>query len=100
MTTNYDEILDSKDIQKILKGVDSKTLAMSLKLCSEELKEKVFSNMSHQAAEALQEELGFLGAVRLREVEEAQLIVVEQVRELENRGEIVLSRSQQEEFVE
>ena len=92
--------LQDLDIQKILKGIDSKTLAMSLKLCSEELKERVFTNMSHQAAEALKEELEYLGAVRLREVEEAQLVIVEQVRELENRGEIVLSRSKQEEFVE
>lgn len=88
------------DIQKILKGVDSKTLALALKVCAEELRQKVFDNMSKQAAESLGEELEYLGAVRLREVEEAQLVIVEQVRELENRGEIVLSRSKQEEFVE
>lgn len=92
--------LGDLDIQKILKGVDSKTLALALKVCAEELRQKVFSNMSKQAAESLQEELEYLGAVRLREVEEAQLVIVEQVRELENRGEIVLSRSKQEEFVE
>ncbi len=92
--------LRDRDIQKILKSVDSKTLAMALKVASEELKEKVFNNMSQQAAENLKEEIQYLGPVRLREVEEAQLQIVEQVREMENRGEIILTRSQEEEFVE
>ncbi|MFQ5649092.1 MAG: flagellar motor switch protein FliG [bacterium] len=92
--------LRDKDIQKILKSVDSKSLALSLKVASEDMKSKMFSNMSQQASEALKEEIEFLGPVRLREVEEAQVSIVEQVREMENRGEIVLTRSQQEEFVE
>jgi len=56
--------------------------------------------MSQMASEALREEIEFLGPVRLREVEEAQVEIVEQVREMENRGEIVLARAQQDEFVE
>lgn len=92
--------LRDKDIQKILKGIDSKTLAMALKVSSDELKDKIYGNMSQMATEALREEIEFLGPVRLREVEEAQVEIVEQVREMENRGEIILTRSQQEEFVE
>ncbi len=92
--------LRDKDIQKILKGVDSKSLGMALKVASDELKDKIFGNMSQQASEALKEEIEFLGPVRLREVEEAQVGIVEHVREMENRGEIVLSRSQTDEFVE
>jgi flagellar motor switch protein FliG len=88
------------DIQKILKGVDSKSLALALKVASEEMRNKIFDNMSSQAGEALSEEIEFLGPVRLREVEEAQVGIVETVREMENRGDIVLARSQQEEFVE
>jgi flagellar motor switch protein FliG len=88
------------DIQKVLKSVDSKTLAMALKVSSEDLSAKIFENMSQQASEALKEEIEFLGPVRLREVEEAQVNVVEQVREMENRGDIVLTRSTEEEFVE
>lgn len=88
------------DIQKILKGVDSKSLALALKVASEELKEKIFGNMSQQATEALKEEIEYLGPVRLREVEEEQVAIVEQVREMENRGEITLARAQQDEFVE
>ncbi len=92
--------LRDKDVQKILKGVDSKSLGMALKVASEDLREKIFGNMSQMASEALKEEIEFLGPVRLREVEEAQVEIVEQVREMENRGEIVLTRAQQDEFVE
>jgi len=92
--------LRDKDVQKILKSVDSRTLAMALKVASEELRNAIVNNMSQQAAESLNEEIEFLGPVRLREVEEAQMSIVEQIRELENRGEIVLTRSQEEEFVE
>ncbi len=92
--------LRDKDVQKILKSVDSRSLAMALKVASDDLRDSMFSNMSSQAADALREEIEYLGPVRLREVEEAQMGIVEQVREMENRGEIVLTRSQQEEFVE
>jgi len=92
--------LRDKDVQKILKSVDSRTLAMALKVSSDELHNAIINNMSQQAAESLNEEIEFLGPVRLREVEEAQVSIVEQIRELENRGEIVLTRSQEEEFVE
>jgi flagellar motor switch protein FliG len=92
--------LRDQDIQKVLKSVDSKTLALALKVASEDLAAKIFLNMSQQASEALKEEIEFLGPVRIREVEEAQVNVVEQVREMENRGDITLTRSQEEEFVE
>lgn len=93
--------LRDKDIQKILKGVDSKSLGMALKVASENLKAKIFNNLSKQASEALQEEIEFLGPVRRREVEASQLDIVALVRQMEFRGEIVLARSQQqEEYVE
>ncbi len=97
----FEDLLDLRDldVQKILKGVSSKNLAIALKIASEELKEKIFSNMSTQAAQALEEELEYLGPMRLREVEEAQISVVEHVRELEARGEIVLGDQAQEEYI-
>ena len=92
--------LRDKDIQKILKSVNSKSLAMALKVVSDDLKEMIFNNMSQQAAESLAEEIEYLGPVRLREVEEAQVNIVENVREMENRGEIVLNQTDQDEYVE
>jgi len=92
--------LRDKDIQKILKSIDSKSLAMALKVVSENLREKIFNNMSQQASDALAEEIEYLGPVRLREVEEAQVNIVENVREMENRGEITLNESDEDEYVD
>ena len=92
--------LRDKDIQKILKNIDSKSLAMALKVVSDDLKEKIFANMSQQASEALEEEIEYLGPVLLREVEEAQVNIVENIREMENRGEITLSQTDGDEYVD
>jgi len=82
--------LDDRSIQKVLKEVDNKELAFSLKACSEELKAKLLSNMSKRASDIVLEELKFMGPVRLREVEEAQQKVIEIIRRLEEEGQIVM----------
>ncbi len=83
--------LDDRSIQKILKEVDNRELAMALKLVSEELKTKILANMSKRAAEMIVEELDYMGPVRLREVEEVQQRVVDIIRRLEDEGEIVVT---------
>lgn len=77
-------------IREILKVVDKKDLMIGLKGGSEGLKQKFLSNMSQRAAEAFVEELGFLGAVRVKEVEEAQRKVIEVVQKLAETGVIQL----------
>jgi len=83
--------LDDRSIQKVLKEVDNRELAMGLKLCSEELKQKILTNMSKRASEMIVEELEYMGPVRLREVEEVQQRIVDIIRRLEDEGEIVVS---------
>jgi flagellar motor switch protein FliG len=83
--------IDDRGIQRILREVDKKELALSLKVVDEKLKEKVFKNMSERAQELLKEELQYMGPVRLKEVEEAQTRVVEVVKQLEEQGEIVVA---------
>jgi len=83
--------LDNRSIQKVLKEVDNKELAMALKACSENLKEKVLSNMSKRASDMIREELDYMGPVRLREVETVQQHVIDVIRRLEEEGEIVIS---------
>lgn len=83
--------LDDRSIQKVLKEVENRELAMALKACSEELKEKILANMSKRAAEMIQEELEYMAPVRLREVEEVQQRIVDIIRKLEDEGEIVVS---------
>jgi len=83
-------------IQRILKEVDTKTLALALKAASEELKEKIMRNVSERVAEMLKDEMEYLGPVRVRDVEVAQRRIVDIARDLEQSGEIVLTIEEEE----
>jgi len=83
--------LDVKALQRLLRDVDTKGLALSLKAASEELKAKIMGAMSQRAVGALKEEIEFLGPVRMRDVEAAQSAIVTQVRKLEEIGEIIIN---------
>jgi flagellar motor switch protein FliG len=76
------------DLQKILREVDSRTLATALKGADETTTKKILAGMSKRAAEALQEEMGFLGKVKPKDIEVAQLAIIEIVRRLESDGQI------------
>lgn len=92
--------LSDKDIQTVLKNVETNQWAMALKGASQPLQEKIMKNMSQRAAEGMREEMDFLGRVRLADVEGVQQKVVDIVRSLEDAGQ--LSRptgDQEEEFV-
>lgn len=84
--------LDDRSIQAVLKEVDMKELALALKGCSEEVRQRIFKNMSERAANMLKEDMEFMGPVRLRNVEEAQQRIVAIIRRMEEAGEIVISR--------
>ena len=86
--------LDDRSVQLVLRNVDSRDLALALKGASEELREKIFRNMSQRAAEALREDIQLMGRVRRRDVEEAQGRVVDVARRLEESGQIVISRGE------
>ena len=92
--------LNDKDIQTLLKNVETNQWALALKGASPPLQEKILGNMSQRAADMLREEMGFLGKVRLSEVEAMQQKIVDVVRTLEDAGQ--LSRptgDEEEEFV-
>ncbi|MEM9586350.1 MAG: flagellar motor switch protein FliG [Planctomycetota bacterium] len=80
--------LGDRDIQALLKNVETSQWAMSLKGASEALQEKVMRNMSSRAADNLREEMEYLGSVRISEVESVQQKIVDIVRHLEDSGEI------------
>lgn len=80
--------LGDKDIQQILKNVDGGKWAMGLKGSSEAMRKKILGNMSQRAAQTLQEEIEFLGAVKLSDVEKVQQEIVDVVRSLEESGAI------------
>lgn len=83
--------LSDQDIQAILKNVESSQWAKALKGSSEELREKVFRNMSKRASQMLQEEMDFLGPLRSSDVEAVQQEIVDVVRRLEDSGEVTIS---------
>jgi flagellar motor switch protein FliG len=95
----FDDIckLSDKDIQTILKNVETAQWAMALKGASAELKEKIMGNLSQRAASLLSEEMDYLGAVRLSEVEQVQQQIVDVVRRLEDAGEITVHSGEESE---
>ena len=93
--------LSDKDVQSVLKNVETGQWAMALKGASPELKQKILGNMSTRAAATLQEEMEFLGSVRLSEVEQVQQQIVDIVRKLEDAGEITVQVNEEaEEFIQ
>lgn len=83
--------VDDRGIQRVLREIDKKDLALSLKVADEGLKTKILSNMSERAQEMLREELQYMGPTRLKDVEAAQARIVAVVRQLEESGEIMIS---------
>jgi flagellar motor switch protein FliG len=93
--------LSDKDLQSVLKNVETNQWAMALKAASADLKGRILGNMSQRAAALLQEEMEYLGAVRLSEVEQVQQQIVDIVRRLEDAGEITVAAPEEnEEFVQ
>ena len=84
--------LDDVAIQRILREVDGKELALALKGCSDEVANAVYRNQSKRAAAALKEDMEFLGPVRLMDVEKAQQNIVGIIRRLDDAQEIIISR--------
>ena len=82
--------LSDKDIQTVLKNVETAQWAMALKGAGADLKERILGNMSQRASAMLTEEMEFLGSVRLAEVEQVQQQIVDVVRKLEDAGEITV----------
>jgi flagellar motor switch protein FliG len=83
--------LDDKSIQAVLKEVDNSQWATALKGASEEIRNKIFSNLSQRAAEMLKEEIQYLGPVRVSDVEHIQQQIVDTIRRLEDAGEIAVA---------
>ncbi len=89
--------LADRDVQTLLKNVESSQWAMALKGASEELKDKILNNMSKRASDLLKEEMEYLGPVRLSSVEQTQQQIVDVIRRLEDAGEITTHGEEEEE---
>jgi len=83
--------LDAGGVQTLLRNVDKGKLALALKGASDTLRDLFFSNMSERAAKILREDMEAMGPVRLRDVDEAQMEMVNTAKDLAEEGEIMLS---------
>ena len=88
--------LDDRAVQLVLRQVEAKNLATALKGVRPEVREKISRNMSERAAQNLGEEIVLLGAVKMKTVEEAQAAIVRTIRALEESGQVVVSRGNDE----
>jgi flagellar motor switch protein FliG len=84
-------LVNDKGIQSVLKEVDNEVLSLALKTASEDLKQKIFKNMSERAAQLIAEDMQYMGPVRVSDVEGAQQKIVDIVRRLEDAGEIIIA---------
>jgi flagellar motor switch protein FliG len=88
--------LDPGGVQTLLRHVDKDKVAISLKGASEEVRDLFFSNMSERAAKIMREDMQAMGPVRLRDVDEAQMHIVQTAKDLAGSGEIVIADSKGE----
>lgn len=84
-------LVNDRGIQTVLKEVETSDLVLALRTATDDLKQKVFGNMSDRAVQLIKEEIEYMGPVRLSDVEAAQQKIVDVVRRLEESGEIVIS---------
>lgn len=89
----FEDILqvNDKGVQAMLREVETADLALALRTASEELKEKIFKNMSERTSQLIRQEMEYMGPVRLSAVEAAQRKIVDAIRRLEDAGEIVIA---------
>jgi flagellar motor switch protein FliG len=89
----FEDLVGTEDrhFREILQNVDTSTVVKALKTASEEMKQKVFKNLSERVGETLREDMDIMGPIRLREVEEAQLNIFKTAKRLEAEGKIVLT---------
>jgi flagellar motor switch protein FliG len=94
----FDDLIrvDASGIQLLLRQVEKDQLAMALKGASDEVKDLFFSNMSERAGKMMREDMEAMGAVRLKDVDEAQSVIVTAAKALADAGEIVITTGDEE----
>ena len=90
----FDDIvlLDDRAMQRVIRELDAKDMALALRPATEQLRLKFFQNMSQRAAEMLREEMSLAGQVRMKAVEEAQQRIIDMIKKLEDSDEISINR--------
>jgi flagellar motor switch protein FliG len=93
-------LVDDRGVQKLLRKIETMELAIALKAASEEVKEKIFKNMSERAGEMLKEEIEDMGPVRMKEVTDSQQNITNIIQEMETKGELIIAGRRGDDIVE
>jgi len=91
--------LSDQAIQRVLKEIDNRDLALALKGATAEVEKVIFSNISTRLKEMIKEDIEMMGPVRVRDVEEAQQKIVAVIRQLDEAGEIIIQRNGEEDLL-
>ncbi|MEK6267629.1 MAG: flagellar motor switch protein FliG [Planococcus sp. (in: firmicutes)] len=91
--------LESRSVQRIIREVSDADLTFALKVASEEVKDSIYRNMSTRRSEAIRDEIEIMGPVKLKDVENAQTNIVGLIRDMEEKGEISVSRGEGDEMI-
>lgn len=86
-------------IQRVLKEIDNRDLAIALKGSTNEVTKVIFNNISKRLQDMIKEDIEFMGPIRVRDVEEAQQKIVNVIRKLDDSGEIIISRNEEDEVI-
>lgn len=91
--------IDDKNFRNVLQNVNNEILAKALRTASDDIKEKIFKNLSARATEMLREDMEVMGPVKLADVEEAQQEIIKVAKKLEAEGKVVLAKGKEDVFV-
>jgi len=91
--------LGNQSVQRVLKEIDNHDLAIALKGATKEVTKVIYDNISKRLQEMIKEDIEFMGPVRVRDVEEAQQKIVNVIRRLDDAGEVIISRKQEDELI-
>lgn len=92
-------LLEDRAVQLVLRSVEGAALAVALKGTTDEVKDKILTNLSERARENIVEEMELLGPTRMSQVEEARAAIVQGIRHLEETGQIVIRRDGEDDYV-
>lgn len=92
-------LVDDKGLQKLLRSVETRDLAIALKGATEDVKDKVFKNMSERAGEMVLDEIETIGSVRMKDVEASQMMITKIIQDLHQRNEIIIAGRGGEELI-
>ena len=91
--------MDDRSVQRFVRDCDARDLVLALKAANADVANKLFANMSTRMAESIKDDLEITSNVRMRDVEEAQQRIVSIIRDLEEKGEVIILKGGKDDII-